>query len=142
METASPDPGQLEQILRRTSRIAVVGWSPNPERASHTISDALEELGWEVYRVRPGAGRPEVWDSLEDLPVPVDLVNVFRRPEAVPALVEPARRAGARVFWMQPGAESEEAARLARAAGLEPIQGACILATVKILGLRREAGAG
>ncbi len=122
----------LERILRECRSVAVVGWSPREERPSHWIADYLERTaGYTVYRINPAApatAERAVLPELSALPGPVDVVDVFRAPEYLPAIVEEAIRIGARVVWMQPGAENEAAAARAREAGLEAVVGHCMYA--------------
>lgn len=116
--------------------VAVVGYSAKAERASHWISNYLEEQGYRVYRINPvlesTTERP-IFASLSELPETVDIVDVFRAPEHLPQVVNDAVAHGAKVVWMQPGAENEEAAAQARAAGLEAVVGACLYAEHKKL---------
>lgn len=124
----------IQQILERSRSVAVVGYSAKEERASHWISSYLEEQGYRVYRINPALeSTPErpVLKSIAHLPETVDVVDVFRAPEHVPAIVDEAIAHGAKVIWMQPGAKNEDAAAQARAAGLEAVVGACIYAEHK-----------
>jgi predicted CoA-binding protein len=128
-------PPEIAALLAGIRSVAVVGWSTKADRPSHWIADYLEQdAGLRVFRVNPAgdpAGTPPVWPSLEALPETVDVVDVFRSPPHVPEVVEAAVRHGARVVWMQPGAENEEAAATARAAGLEAVVGQCLYARHK-----------
>lgn len=120
---------RIRDLLLRTRTIAVVGYSANPARASHWIAEYLQRVGYRVVPVNPGlesALGERCFRSLADVDVPVDLVNVFRSPPAVPEIVEQAIAKRARAVWMQEGAENEQAASAARAAGLEAIVGRCI----------------
>lgn len=125
----APDDARLAEILRSARRIAVVGISDKPDRASHGIAKFLIGQGYEVVGVNPGLsevlGRP-VYPTLAAVPARVDLVDVFRRSEAVPPVVDEAIASGARVIWLQEGVVHEEAAARARAAGLEVVMDRCI----------------
>ena len=125
----APDDARLAEILRSARRIAVVGISDKPDRASHGIAKFLIGQGYDVVGVNPGLsevlGRP-VYPTLAAVPARVDLVDVFRRSEAVPPVVDEAIASGARVIWLQEGVVHEEAAARAGAAGLEVVMDRCI----------------
>lgn len=123
----------IPEILRGAKSVAVVGWSEKPERPSHWIAAYLEQAGYAVTRVNPGLVNRGVAGVVSAIPHGVDVVDVFRSPEHVPAVVAEAIAAGAKVVWMQPGAENEEAAATARAAGLTAIVGPCMYAEHKRL---------
>lgn len=117
------------QILVTSKTIAAVGLSNKPDRPSHEIATYLKEEGYRIIPVNPTikeALGEEAYGSLRDIPERVDVVQIFRRPEEVPAVVEDAIAIGAKVVWMQPGAENEEAAARAEAAGLKAVVGACM----------------
>lgn len=139
-ETAGPESrrsgADIARILRQSRTVAVVGWSENPERPSHWIADYLERAGYCVFRVNPryaGRAEPRVYAFLRDIPEPVDVVDVFRNPAQVPPVLEEARAAGAKVFWMQPGAENPQAAAEAEAAGMTAVLGRCMYAEHRAL---------
>ena len=116
------------ELMRDAKTIAVVGVSSRPDRDSNDVARYLIEAGYEVFLVNPNEDKVlgrEVYDSVQDLPQPVDIVDVFRRPEHVPPVVEDAIAAGARTVWMQLGIVNEEAAGRARAAGLEVVMNRC-----------------
>ncbi len=117
------------RILERYRRIAMVGLSSNPFRPSHFAAIYLLAEGYDVVGVNPREttvlGRP-CYPSLEAAPGPVEVVDVFREPSAVPAIVEQAIAVGAKVVWMQLGVIHEEAAASARAAGLEVVMDRCM----------------
>jgi predicted CoA-binding protein len=116
----------IPEILRQAKTIAVVGWSEKKERPSHWIADYLERVGYSVTRVNPGLAARGVAGAAAAIARGVDVVDVFRSPEHVPEVVGEAIAAGAKVVWLQPGAENEAAAQVARAAGLEAVVGECI----------------
>ncbi|MDQ3981846.1 MAG: CoA-binding protein [Actinomycetota bacterium] len=118
-----------EQILRETKTIALVGASPKPWRASHDVMRYLLAQGYRVVPVRPAGpkeilGVPRV-SSLADLDEPIDLVDVFRRPEFCPGVAEEAAAVGAKALWLQLGIVSSEARAIAERAGLDYVENAC-----------------
>lgn len=127
------DPGAQARkaILDRTRTVAMVGASANPARPSYFVATYLlsSSTDFEVYFVNPREtdilGRP-VYPSLEALPVVPDLVDVFRRPEDLPAVAAEAIEVGAKTFWAQLGLRSEEAAQTAHAAGLDVVMDRCL----------------
>ncbi len=129
--TYYPDP-HLKQILTRTKVIAVVGVSMNPVRPSYYVARYLGIKGFRVIPVNPGHAGKELFGetvrgSLSDVSEPVDMVDIFRRSEAVPAIVEEslAQFPQLRTIWMQIGVEHAEAAALAEARGVDVIQNRC-----------------
>jgi predicted CoA-binding protein len=123
------DDAELAQQLMRDARtIAVVGISSDPSKASHDVARYLIDAGYDVYLVNPAEtevfGRP-VYDRLQDVPVDIDIVDVFRRPEFIPEVVEDAIKAGAKAVWTQLELVHEEAAADARAAGLAVVMNRC-----------------
>jgi len=120
----------VAQILRGGKTIAVVGLSSNPMRASHEVAAYLKNAGYRIIPVNPN--EPEVlgekaYARLEDVPEPVDIVDVFRRAEEVPAVAGSAIKIKAKVLWMQLGIENAEAAERARAAGLVVVEDSCLM---------------
>lgn len=120
----------LEQILRETRTVAIVGASANPTRASHEVWTYLKSASdYELYLVNPTIsdvdGTP-VYPSLADLPVAPDLVDVFRRREHLPAVLDDAVAAGAKVLWLQLGLHHEQVARDGAAAGLQVVMDRCL----------------
>ncbi len=123
---------QIRGILSRARTIAVVGLSANPWRTSHAVAAYLQKQGYRIVPVNPKeAGGTilgeKVYPDLPSIPDPVDIVNVFRRPEEVPPHAEEAIRIGAPVLWLQLGIINEEAARRAREAGLTVVMNRCIM---------------
>jgi uncharacterized protein len=117
-------------ILRKYKTIAVVGLSNNPMRPSHGVSEYMQQQGYRIIPVNPGHAQilgEKSYRTLEDIPEPVDIVNIFRRSEMIPPVVDSAIAIGAKVVWMQEGIQHEEAAEKARAAGLEVVMNTCIL---------------
>jgi predicted CoA-binding protein len=120
----------IERLLRQIRTIAVVGLSPNPFRPSHGVAQYMQRQGYRIIPVNPGHAvilGERCYPDLEAVPEPVDLVNVFRRPEHAPAVVEAAIRMGAPAIWFQEGVIHEVAAARARAAGLLVVMDRCLL---------------
>ena len=120
----------VTQILRNSRIIAVVGLSSRKFRPSYGVSEYLQSVGYRIIPVNPGETEvlgEKSYAKLEDVPEKVDIVNVFRRSEHVPEIVESAIRIGARGVWMQEGVIHSEAAERARRAGMFVIMDACIL---------------
>lgn len=119
----------VQKILREAETIAVVGLSNNRDRPAYEIAEYLQRNGYHIVPVNPNEtdvlGEPSYPDLLS-VPGRVDIVNVFRNPRYVPEIVRQAIARGARLVWMQPGAENYDAAEMAEAAGLEVVVGMCI----------------
>jgi len=120
---------ELRQVLQRYKRIAVVGLSDRPDRPSHGVATYLRNAGYEITPVNP---QIEEWrgvkaiDSLREVEPPLEIVDVFRRPEHVPEVVDDAIAAGAKVLWLQLGIVHDEAAQKAREAGMVVVQDRCL----------------
>lgn len=131
MTWENPTAVQRQQILRATRTVAVVGASPNPARASNFVSTyLLASTDYDVYFVNPNAteilGRP-VFKRLADLPVVPDLVDVFRRREDLPSVLDDVLALdGVSTFWLQFGLFDEDVARRAEAAGLTVVMDRCL----------------
>ncbi len=123
------DDATIQAILRSSKTVAVVGASENPNRDSNRIMQFLLNRGYDVYPVNPQyqsvLGRKCVPD-LASVPVPIDIVDVFRSPEAVPAIVDESVAVKAKVLWLQFGVVHEEAAQIAEKSGLRVIMDHCI----------------
>jgi predicted CoA-binding protein len=120
----------IAEILKKSKTIAVVGLSSNPMRPSFGVTEYMQEAGYRIIPVNPNEKEvlgEKSYARLEDVPEKIGIVNVFRRAEEVPAVVESAIRIGAKVVWMQSGVENEAAAEKALAAGLVVVEDACIL---------------
>ena len=122
----------LTDILRSTKTIALVGASPNTERPSHRVMAFLLRKGYRVFPVNPGqAGKQihgqTVYARLADIPEPIDMVDVFRASEAVPALVDEilALKARPKVVWTQLAVRDDEAAKKAEEAGVKVVMDRC-----------------
>jgi predicted CoA-binding protein len=127
---AKPCADPIKELLKNCKTIAVVGLSSNPMRPSFGVTEYMLGAGYRIIPVNPNEREvlgEKSYARLEDVPEKIDVVNVFRRSEEVPPVVESAIRIGAKVVWMQSGVENEAAAEKARAAGLVVIEDACIL---------------
>ena len=116
------------ELMRDARTIAVVGVSARPDRASNEVAQYLIDAGYTVYLVNPNEREIfglSVYDSVQALPEPVDIVDIFRRAEDVGPVVADAIAAGARAVWMQLDIVNEVAAEQARAAGLEVVMDRC-----------------
>ncbi len=123
-------PDVAARILREYRRFAVVGISDRPERDSHRVAAYLQRAGYTIIPVNPHVEQvlgERCWSSLEAAPGPIEVVDVFRRSELVPPVVEAAIRVGAKAVWMQEGVVNEEAAAAARAAGLLVVMDRCAM---------------
>ena len=123
---------EMKDILLSTKTIASVGLSGNQQKESYGIAAYLKEQGYQVIPVNPTATEilgEKSYPDLESVPVKIDVVQVFRKPEDVPPVVEDAIKVGAKVVWMQEGIVNEEAAKRAREAGLQVVMDACMRAT-------------
>ena len=119
----------IKKILTKYRTVAIVGASPNPERPSHRVADFLKKEGFRVIPVTPNADKvvgEKAYADLSSIPVPVEVVDIFRRPEDVPPIVEEAIAIGAKAVWMQEGIVNKEAAAKARKAGLTVVMDHCM----------------
>src|SRR5438034_3557377 len=120
----------IKEILEKYKTIAVVGLSSHPWRASFSVSRYMQSAGYRVIPVNPLETEvlgEKAYPTLDDIPEPFEIVDIFRRPEYVPDIVEAAIRCSARVIWMQLGVVNDAAAARCRAAGLEVVMDRCIL---------------
>jgi len=123
------DPMTIQRVIHTARTIAVVGLSPNELRASNFVGYYLRRHGYRVIPVNPRETEilGEVsYANLSDVPVPIDVVDVFRAPDALPAIAEDAVAIGAGVLWCQFGVINEEAARIAEEGGLTVIMDRCL----------------
>ncbi len=120
----------IQRILREAQHIAVVGLTDDPVRPSYFVPAYLQANGYHIIPVNPtlsGTVLGEtIYDSLADVPGPIDVVQIFRRSEHVGPIVEEAIAAGAKAVWMQLGISNEEAAAVAHAAGLDVVMNQCM----------------
>ena len=123
------DDKMIREILLSTKTIASVGLSSNPAKESYGIVEYLKGQGYRVIPVNPNATEvlgEKAYPDLSSVPEKIDVVQVFRKPEDVPPVVDEAIKVGAKVVWMQEGIVNEEAAKKARAAGLQVVMDACM----------------
>jgi len=134
-----PTDAEIRDILTSVKTIAVVGWSPKPDRPSHRVAAYLWRRGYRVIPVNPGqAGQEALGETVRATLTeagPVDMVDVFRRSEEAGAVVDAAIAAGAKVVWMQLGVIDEAAAARARGAGLKVVMDRCPAIEIPRLGL-------
>jgi len=125
-----PSDEQVMELLRTARTIAVVGLSSSRMRPSYGVSQYMQSAGYRIVPVNPNEKEvlgEKAYARLEDIPEKVDIVDIFRRSEFVPEIVDTAIRMGARAIWMQEGVVHPEAAARARAAGLLVLMDSCIL---------------
>ncbi|MGK7898569.1 MAG: CoA-binding protein [Xenococcus sp. (in: cyanobacteria)] len=128
----------MRQVLTQTQVIAVIGHSDKPHRTSYQIAEFLRQVGYTVYPVNPTVreidGQPS-FPSLNAIPEPIDLVNVFRRSEYLPEIVEQAITLGIPTIWAQLGVSDTASAEKAQSAGLNVVMDACIKVEYLRLGI-------
>jgi uncharacterized protein len=125
-----PSDQEIKELLQKARTIAVVGLSSSRLRASYGVSQYMQSAGYRIIPVNPNEREvlgEKSYPRLEDVPEAIDVVDVFRRSEFVPEIVDGAIRVGAHAIWMQDGVVNEAAAQRARDAGLFVVMDACIL---------------
>ena len=130
MNFANPDDASLRALLDRTRTIAVVGLSPQPARPSYRVAQAMQRYGYRIVPVRPLVDEvlvEKAYASLAEIPFDVDLVDVFRAAEHLPAIVEQCLALHLPAIWIQEGVVHDAAAQHARAAGMTVVMDRCIL---------------
>ena len=138
MPHRNPPDSDVRQLLTSASTIAVVGASSNPERSSNGIMGRLLQLGYTVIPVNPNETTvlgQKAYASLSEIPVPIDIVDVFRRAEYTPAIADEAVQVRAKALWLQQGVTNEDAAARATAGGLTVVMDACIAVEHATLGV-------
>ena len=134
-----PTDSEIRDILSSVKTIALVGWSPKPDRPSHRVADYLKRKGYRVIPVNPGqAGQETLGETVVATLAeagPVDMVDIFRRSEEAGAVADEAVRLGAKVVWMQLGVVDEPAASRARGAGVQVVMNRCPAIEIPRLGL-------
>jgi predicted CoA-binding protein len=124
-----PSLRELKAILGDARTIAVVGLSNDPMRDAYDVAEYLQSKGYRIIPVHPDETEvlgEKAYPSLLEVPEQVDVVDVFRRPEATPEIARQAAQIGAKVLWLQSGIINEEAARIGTEAGMDVIMGVCI----------------
>jgi len=127
---ANPDDTTLRGLFDRVETIAVVGLSPQPARPSYRVAQAMQRYGYRIIPVRPLVDAvlgEKAYASLADIPFAVDLVDVFRPAEHVPAIVAQCLALHLPTIWIQEGIVAEEAAQHAQAGGMTVVMDRCIL---------------
>jgi predicted CoA-binding protein len=137
---------ELRDLIERANVIAVVGLSANPDRPSNQVAWYLHHQGYKLYGINPASPVGEVFGvpllpALDQVPEPIDIVEVFRRPEHTPEAAREAVAARAGALWLQLGIRSREARAVAEAAGLAYVEDRCLKVDhARLLGRRTEAG--
>jgi predicted CoA-binding protein len=136
MAHSNPSDQELKQLLMDATTIAMVGASSNPSKDSHGIMQKLQRSGYRVIPVNPKEDEvlgEKAYAALADVPVPIDIVDVFRRSEDTPSIADEAVAIGAKALWLQTGISNEDAASRAKAGGLIVVMDQCIGATHSLL---------
>ncbi len=136
MQHINPTDKEIYQLLVDTKTIAMIGASANPEKTSHGIMQKLQSVGYRVIPVNPGEIEilgEKCYASLQDIPVKIDLVNVFRKAETTLPIATEAINIHAKALWLQLGIINEETAATAKQGGLTVVMDACIAVMHAIL---------
>jgi predicted CoA-binding protein len=121
-----------DTIVKEASTVAVVGLSNDPEKASNEVGAYLKEQGYRIIPVHPREDEvlgEQAYETVEQIPEEVDVVDVFLPPEKTPEIAEDAVRAGVKVLWLQEGIENPEARRIAEEGGLAYVENRCMRKT-------------
>jgi|SRR5690625_533696 len=132
----NPENEQLKELLEKTKTIAVIGLSDNPERTSYQISHEMQKAGYKIIPVNPMVDEvlgEKAYDSLTDIDIPFDMINVFRRSEFLPDIAKEAVQTNCRVFWAQQGVINEEAYNYLKERGFTVIMDMCIKVVHSVL---------
>ena len=129
--TITANSAEIEEILSTVKTIAVVGLSPNPAKDSHRVAAYLQSVGYKIVPIYPKEEEilgEKVYRSLAEVPFKIDMIDVFRKPAALPAIVQAAiDRGDVDVVWFQKGIVNDEAAKMARDAGMKVVQNRCTM---------------
>jgi predicted CoA-binding protein len=128
-EPLNASPEEIGAILRKYHTVAVVGLSDKADRPSYQVAQYLQQHGYRIIPVNPGCREilgEKCYPTLADIPFPVEVVDIFRKVDAIPAIVADAVAVGARVVWMQLGLVDPQSARKAREAGLKVVMDRCL----------------
>ena len=133
----------IAELLMSARTIAMVGASDRPDRPSYGVMRFLQDHGYRVLPVNPQITGEHVlgeivWDELAQIGIPIDIVDIFRRPEAAGDAVDQAILAGAKAVWMQLGVINQDAAARAEAAGLKVVMDRCLKIEIMRLGIKRH----
>jgi predicted CoA-binding protein len=132
----------MRELLTAANVIAVVGASANPDRPSYGVFKKLLANGYRVVPVNPNESEvlgQRAYATLADVPFPIDVVDVFRRPEFTPAIADEAVRVKAKALWLQSGIVNEEAATRAKAGGLTVVMDSCLAVLLSVLGVPKKS---
>jgi len=125
----NPPSEEIKAILEQYKTVAILGLSPKPERDSYKVAKYLKENRYRIVPVNPGQKEilgEKCYPNLKAIPFPIDVVDIFRKPEAIPPVVDDAIEVAAKVVWMQLGLAHNQAADKARKAGLGVVMNKCI----------------
>jgi predicted CoA-binding protein len=128
-QSPNASPEEIGEILRQYRVVAVVGLSADPGRPSYQVAQYLKEHGYRIVPVNPGCAEvlgEKCYPSLKEVPFPVEVVDIFRKVEAIPAIVDEAMAVGAKVVWLQLGLVEPQSARKAGKAGLQVVMDRCM----------------
>ncbi len=135
--TINANMDEIKEIFENVKTIAVVGLSPNPVKDSHKVAKYLQSVGYKIVPVYPKEEEilgEKVYRSLGEIPFEVDMVDIFRKPAALPPIVQAAiDRGDVKVVWFQAGIVNNEAAKMAKDAGLKVVQNRCTMVDHKAL---------
>ena len=127
--TVNSNMGEIKEILETVKTIAVIGLSPDETKASHRVAKFLQEKGYKIIPVYPKEETilgEQVYRSLVEIPFPIDMVDIFRKPKAFDAIVDACiARGDVKVFWGQLGLVNNNAAQKAKDAGMQVVQNYC-----------------
>jgi uncharacterized protein len=121
---------ELRELIENVRTIAVVGLSPKQHRDSYRVAEYMQQQGYRIIPVNPNVREvlgEQAYSSLSEIPEPIDLVDVFRRPEVADDVAREAVEIGAKAIWLQIGVVNEEAARIAGEAGLDVVMNRCLM---------------
>jgi len=129
--TVNSNIDEIKEIFKEVKTIAIVGLSPDPQKDSHRVAKYLQEAGFKIIPIYPKEDEilgEKVYRSLADIPQPVDMVDVFRKPTAVGPIVEACKSRGdVKVVWLQKGIVNNEAAKEAEKFGMKVVQNRCAM---------------
>ena len=135
--TVNANMDEIKEILSSVKTIAVVGLSPNPTKDSHKVAAYLQSVGYKIVPIYPKEETilgEKVYRSLQEIPFKIDMVDIFRKSAAIPAIVDAAiKRGDVDVVWLQKGIVNNEAAQKAKDAGMKVVQNRCTMVDHKML---------